>query len=194
VPFCLSQFHRILAGWLKTRVGILGHDGTAVEWQIGSSHDHIGSVAFSANGSRLVSAFQGGTVGLWDAQTGRHFATLNGHFDSASLVTFSSDGSSLAMAFDDKTMQLWEGKTDILPPLSTLASDILSGWLKTRLGVNHTPRLWDGETGACIATLEGHLKTGKFMTFSVDGSRLASAHFGGAIRVHNGWLKARLRF
>ena len=42
-------------------------------------------------------------------------------------------------------------------------------------GSNHgTVRLWDGETGACVMTLEGHGSPVTSVCFSPDGKQLAS--------------------
>jgi WD40 repeat protein len=106
-------------------------------------------IAFSTDGSGLASASDDATVRLWGTRTGAHIATLRGHSGPIRSVIFSADGSRLASVSDDRTVCLWDGKT-----------------------------------GAHRTTLEGgpirktrhrrFLPPVTCMTFSLDGSRLAS--------------------
>jgi WD40 repeat protein len=49
-------------------------------------------VAFSPDGTQVVSGSHDKTVRLWDAVTGAALQTLEGHSGSVSSVTFSPDG------------------------------------------------------------------------------------------------------
>ena len=52
----------------------------------------IHSVAFSPDGSTLVSGAQDNTVKMWDVETERNIATLEGHISFVWSVAFSPDG------------------------------------------------------------------------------------------------------
>jgi WD40 repeat protein len=54
--------------------------------------DMIFSVAFSPDGTRLLSGSEDGTLKLWDAASGLLIRTLEGHAGSVKSVVFSSDG------------------------------------------------------------------------------------------------------
>jgi WD40 repeat protein len=46
-------------------------------------------------------------VRLWEAETGRPLARLNGHLEGVTSVTFSPDGKTLASGSYDNTIRLW---------------------------------------------------------------------------------------
>ena len=54
--------------------------------------DWVRSVAFSRNGTRIVSGSDDNTLQLWDAMSGAHLHTLNGHSSLVWSVAFSPDG------------------------------------------------------------------------------------------------------
>jgi WD40 repeat protein/DNA-binding SARP family transcriptional activator/class 3 adenylate cyclase len=64
-------------------------------------------LAFSADGSRLATASQDGTVRIWDPSSGEQLLVLRGHGALVSSVAFSPDGSQLASAGADGTVRVW---------------------------------------------------------------------------------------
>jgi WD40 repeat protein len=68
-------------------------------------------VAFSPDGRRLASASNDKIVYLWDAETGVHQQTLEGHTDWVLSVAFSSDGRRLVSVSNDMTVRLWDAET-----------------------------------------------------------------------------------
>ena len=65
------------------------------------------ALAFSADGSRLATASQDGTVRIWDPTSGEQLLVLRGHGALVSSVAFSPDGSRLASAGADGTVRVW---------------------------------------------------------------------------------------
>ena len=51
----------------------------------------MSSVAFSPDGRHLLSGSGDKTIRLWDAATGTHLRTFEGHSESVSSVAFSPD-------------------------------------------------------------------------------------------------------
>jgi WD40 repeat protein len=72
----------------------------------------VESVAFSLDGTMLVSASDDHTLRLWDVAKHRQIgAPLTGHTDVVKSVSSSPDGKTLASAGDDSTVRLWDVAT-----------------------------------------------------------------------------------
>ena len=144
------------------------------------------SVAFSLDGT-LASGLDNGQVELWDVETGTRIGTLrHGDWDRVTSVVFSRDGTTLASGSGDQVIKLWDVETkrqvatwevaresDAPYPISVAFSPdgatLVSGFQ------DNTVRLWDVATQTEVATLEGHTDRVTSVTFSRDGTLLASA-------------------
>lgn len=71
----------------------------------------VNSVAYSPDGSKIISGSQDGIIKIWDANTGACFQTLTGHFGSVRSVAFSHDGSKIISGAGDKTIKIWDANT-----------------------------------------------------------------------------------
>ncbi|RYP79291.1 hypothetical protein DL769_003040 [Monosporascus sp. CRB-8-3] len=71
----------------------------------------VNSVAFSPDGSRIVSGSHDETVKIWDSKSGKEVRTLKGHGSYVSSVAFSPDGSHIVSGSDDKTVKIWDTKS-----------------------------------------------------------------------------------
>jgi hypothetical protein len=70
-------------------------------------------VQFSPDGSKLASASSDMKVKVWDASTGAHLHTLEGHSGWVNAVQFSPDGSKLASASSDNKVKVWDLNTNL---------------------------------------------------------------------------------
>ena len=73
--------------------------------------DTVYSVAFSPDGTRILSGSDDKTMKLRDAATGQILLTFEGHSDSVRSVAFSPDGTRVLSGSQDKTMKLWNAAT-----------------------------------------------------------------------------------
>ncbi|KAE9403149.1 WD40 repeat-like protein [Gymnopus androsaceus JB14] len=89
-------------------------------------HDNwVNSVAFSHDGTRIVSGSQDKTVRIWDATTGAQMGDhpLQGHDDRVHSVAFSHDGTRIVSGSHDDTSRIWDAAID-LPINNTLTDHI----------------------------------------------------------------------
>ncbi len=150
----------------------------------------IRSVAFSPDGSTVLTGDSDGTVRLWDAGSGGEIGCLEGHGGLVRSVAFSPDGSTVLTGGDDGMARLWDvdlgAEIDRLEghrgsvmsvAFSPDGSTVLTG------GSDRTARLWDASRGAEIGRLEGHGDWVSSVAFSPDSRTLLTGGGDGTARL-----------
>jgi WD40 repeat protein/serine/threonine protein kinase len=152
---------RLFAGGLKT---LVGHRG------------RVFTVAFSADGQRLASGAQDGTLRLWDPATGDNVITVQAHELPIYEIAFSPDGRWLASASEDGSVKLWDAKRlefrESLPRLSDEV-DCVAFSVDSRLlasaGADGRIRVWDLEHHQELRNFHAHDGTIESLVFRADG-------------------------
>ena len=155
--------------------------------------DAVNSVAFSPDGSKVISGSSDRSIRVWDASTGvEMLQSIRGHHDWISSVAFSPDGSKIISGSSDRSIRVWDANTGIemLPPLrghdelinsiafSPDGSKIISG------SDDKTIRVWDASTGIeMLPPLQGHRGSIRSVAFSPSGSNIVSGSDDKTIRV-----------
>ena len=118
----------------------------------------VNEVKYSPDGTKLAVA---SSIGVWiyDAQTGKEIDLLTGHTGSVLSVAFTPDGNKIASASGDTTRYIGSWDTTI--------------------------RLWNPHTGEQLQTLTGHTRSLLSVSFSPDGSTIASGSRDNTIRLWN---------
>jgi WD40 repeat protein len=187
-----------------------GSDRTIRVWRakdrldVAILHGHTGSVsrvAFAPRASgrmRLVSlstepAFLRGdrTVRVWDIDPRATLPALRGHDSYVYPVAFSPDGKWLASGSWDNKLRLWDAATG--EPCATLSQPGIvwtmayspdGAWLMTGSDRDDRLRILDAATGDVRKEIRGPPGSGRFLTLSPDGRRVAATAFSPQGRVH----------
>jgi WD40 repeat protein/serine/threonine protein kinase/Flp pilus assembly protein TadD len=149
----------------------------------------VKTLAYSPDGTRILTGSSDKTAQLWDAHTGKPIGTPMTHDDAVESVTFSPDGSLVLTASKDKTARLWNGFTGA--PVRTLKHEdgvtqaLFSPTSKTIFTASHdkTGRLWDVETGQAIGLPWQHPAALLSAAFSPDGKVVVTGCEDGKARL-----------
>ncbi|KAF7514050.1 hypothetical protein GJ744_004375 [Endocarpon pusillum] len=178
-----------LAAWIQQ------HPITPLTWslELQKLEGHtswVKAVAFSPDGSLLVSASDDRTVRLWQVSTGQEVQKFEGDTYLVNAVAFSPDGSLLALALYDRTVRLWQVSTgqevQKLKGHTSLINAVAfspDGLLLASASYDETVRLWQVSIGQEVQKLEGHTSSVSAVAFSSDGSLLASASWDEIVRL-----------
>jgi WD40 repeat protein len=132
------------------------------------------SVAFSQDGSRVVSGSFDKTVRIWNVMAGEMETKLEGHTQLVRSVAFSQDGSRVVSGSDDETIRIWnvttgEMETKLEGHTRGIRSVVFSqdGSRVISESFGDTVRIWNATTGDIEAELAGHSVS---VLFSLDSS------------------------
>ena len=148
-----------------------------------SSHTgEVNSVAFSSDGTCLVSGSDDKTVILWDVQTGGVARTFHGHTKLVLSVSISPDCTMIASGSCDHTIWLWytqtgechcviEGHSDIIHSVNFFPTN---SQLLISASRDGTVKQWDVDGHQVGSAYEGN-----YVVFSPDGTYFVSWDYGG---------------
>jgi WD40 repeat protein/uncharacterized caspase-like protein len=170
----------------------------------------LSSVAFSPDGTKVLTGSHDNTARLWDASTGALVRSFEGHAWAVWSVAFSPDGTKVLTGSDDSTARLWDASTGALVhTFEGHAEAVLSvafspdGTKVLTGSADKTARLWDAKTGTLVRSFEGHAEVLWSVAFSPDGTkvltgsadktaRLWDASTGALVRAFEGHAEAVL--
>ena len=163
----------------------------------------VQSVAFSADGRRIVTASDDRTARVWDLQTGGQIAALTEHTAPVRSAVFSPDGLRVVstqtpqrsgnvtiVTSNDSVALLWDALSGRV--ILRFEGDMVQLYdatfspdgkrIVTASGDN-TARIWDAETGKPIAVLSGHSDSVLSAAFNSRGDKIVTASADETVRV-----------
>ena len=159
---------------------------TGKELNVVETDPLINSVSFSPDGKAIISAFDNGTIIIWNADTGKSLKWLEGHTDGVNSASFSPDGKKIVSASDDRTIRIWDAETGKEQKV-VYAHDIVysasfspDGKHIISVSADGTARIWDTETGMELRKFDGSYISA---TFSSDGKKIAFGSTDGTILI-----------
>jgi WD40 repeat protein/serine/threonine protein kinase len=172
--------------------GTVTLSGTVAHDKIHTLPGHVDTVfdlAFSHDGTRIVSTSGDFTARIWDVATGKMVLGPLRHSHGISCVEWEPDGRRLATGSVDETVRIWDANTghEIVTlrghvhtvnslswgPDGSLASGCCDGSMK----------IWNSIRDQEANVLSGHVARVTAVSWSPDGKRLASGGDDGKVRI-----------
>lgn len=146
----------------------------------------INGLAFSSDGTRLISGSSDKTARIWDVRTQETIHVFQGHTERIYAVAFSPDGDLAVTGSNDDTMKLWNTGTGSLVKTLKGHEDKVRSAAFTPDGRyllsgsdDKTIRLWDGKTGRFIKVFAKQNRGVLSISISPDSKYVVSG-IGGA--------------
>ncbi len=155
------------------------------------AHDKaLTDVAFSRDGSRLVTGSADGTARVWETRTGQAVTPALHHGGTVNQARFSPDMRRVVTASDDGTARVWEADTGVLvPPFLNHGGRVLGavfsadGEQVLTTGDDATLRLWGlAPRDRVLRWLKAPGRVARAL-FSPDGQHVATADPRGTLRI-----------
>jgi WD40 repeat protein len=166
---------------------------TQLLWTMPIGKTPVWSVAFSADGSRLVSGEWDNRLTFWDVSAGQPRRTLNLESFAATCMALSPDGMTLAIGggnFSQGDIVLWDVASDTKRiTLRGHGSVVWSldfsrdGKLLASGGWDSAVKLWDMDTLQELQNCAGHTIHVQAVCFSPDGATLASGSLDSTVKL-----------
>ena len=150
------------------------------------------SVAFSPDGSELLTANGDHSLRVWNTTTWQQKMALVGHTDEVWDARYAPNGQYVVSGAWDNTARVWDLKTQkVVYTIPAHVSDVWGtafspdGQLIATCGGDRKVRVWDMATGLLVQDVSGELHTAEVenVAFSPDGRHLVSVSRDGSAKI-----------
>ena len=154
--------------------------------------DQVNRAELSPDGTRIVSAADGGLVQVWNADGRGEPVRLQGHDGIVFWAAFSPDGARVVSAGVDKTARVWSsdgsGEATVLRGHQDAVYSAAFSPDGRRIATgsfDKTARVWNADGTGDPVLLEGHGDRIYSVAFSPDGTRIITASADKTARIWN---------
>jgi len=148
------------------------------------------TIDYSPDGTRIVSGSRDRTIKIWDAiNEGPPIMTLDNHTNYVYSTKYNYDGTRLVSGARDDTIKMWN-TLDGGQLIYTIQLDADVRSVDFNHDGSHIVSLsrnlvqvWDAEKGSPIMTLNEHTEPIRMVTYSPDGTLIASASEDNTIKI-----------
>lgn len=162
-------------------------------WEEAHDSDVL-SLAFSPDGSKLVSTSDDQSIKLWDVASGKMLSEVPGYTRQVSNVALNADDTLILAGSGDGTLRIWDINGDDAQPIfmqedgSSSSTDNLHIADFSQAGDyfagihGSTLRIWDTASNELLHEVGGYqLGSFRSMTFNPDGSLIAVTTYNGTV-------------
>lgn len=188
--------------WLRPLHACLDAPGGALLRTLEGHTSVVLTLVVAPDGRRVVSGSEDGTIRVWDLASGVCLHTLEAHKDGVRGVAVTPDGHRIVSQSWDRSLKVWDlesgaclrtakGYRWLVGTLALSESSAYSGrdvavtqdGRRAVSGWLNNLKVWDLETGTCLRTLRGHIRTVWRVAVTPDGRRAVSGSKDKALRV-----------
>ncbi len=156
----------------------------------------VRTVAFSKDGSRIISGSQDNTIRLWDAEGGQLLKSFRGHDGAVRTVAFAQSDQVILSGSHDNSIRKWN--ISEYEEIRVLQGQVLEGHVDSILSASFSPdgerivtasrdrtaRTWETFTGQPLKVFaEGHSFLATSAAFFPGGKRLATGAVDNTVRI-----------
>ena len=172
---------------------------TAAVWDVGtgmsvasfSQHtDYVNAVAWSHNGTFVVSASDDHTAQVWYARTGQFYSSYTAHSGKVLAVAWSLDDTQIASGSTDYTAQVWDAASGSTYLRYDKHSNVVASldWSHDGQKIvtgsqDLTAQVWNPSNGIPICAFYGQKFEIEGVAWATDSRRVASASDDGTVQV-----------
>lgn len=156
----------------------------------------VRAVAFSQDGTRIISGSQDNTIRLWNADGGQLLKSFRGHDGAIRAVAFAESDQIILSGSHDNSIRKWN--ISEYEEIRVLQSQVLEGHVDAILSAGFSPdgerivtasrdrtaRTWEANTGQALKVFaEGHSFLATSAAFFPGGKRLATGAVDNTVRI-----------
>ena len=152
--------------------------------------NYVNAVAWSHNGTFIVSASDDGTAQVWYAGTGQPSISYTAHSGKVLAVAWSKDDTRIASGSADNTARVWDASSGSTYLVYSKHSNIVASldWSPDGQKIvtgsqDLTAQVWNPDNGLWICTFSGHTYEVEGVAWAFDSRRVASASDDGTVQV-----------